>query len=405
MTSYFALSAGTLLAFAPVSTTATVHHASEAPAILAAIPFPTAMAVAVAQDAPSTPLNAPPTTTLLRWFNSGDLGRTQWSFHDVNSVGWAQAARAAAELCDIQGIGAGHFNGHQDLNKRTFGVQCSDAEVVWREASAQEIASSGWGFSDVNQVSWAQANRAAERLCAGANQGFAGGYFNGHQGSGNYGLFCYRGEAKWFDASDAELAATGWGFATPLLDDVQWAQAMRAATGFCQGKGFDGGFMNGHQVPNKYGVVCQKASAVVPAENPAPAPSAPGASDAVPAATRASRYGVTLRFTDDTCPFKDYRETRRAEITPFRQSGFFLPLHAFGTFFDGAVTLQGPANVAKTGGGLFYSGSVQVNLPVMPNEVPAEFTGIITSDLSQFNLRFEINGTCRISGVMEGRRL
>lgn len=214
-------------------------------------------AMAATQVAPSAPLDAPPATTLLRWFNRGDLGRTQWSFDDANNVGWAQAARAAAELCDIQGVGAGHFNGHQDLSKGTFGVQCSDAEVVWREASSQEISSSGWGFKDVNQVSWAQANRAAERLCASANQGFAGGHFNGHQGGGSYGLFCYRGAATWFDASDAELAATGWGFATPKLDDVQWAQAMRAATGFCQSKGFEGGFMNGHQAPNKYGVVCQ----------------------------------------------------------------------------------------------------------------------------------------------------
>jgi hypothetical protein len=210
----------------------------------------------------SPPVDAGPSTasaaTLLRWFNRGDLGRTKWAFEDANTVAWAQAARAAAELCGIHGIGAGHFSGHQDLGKGTFGVQCSDANVVWREASAQEISSSGWGFSDVNQVSWAQANRAAERLCAGANQGFAGGHFNGHQGGGNYGLFCYRGSSQWFDASDAELAATGFGFATPKLDDVQWAQAMRAATGFCQAKGFEGGFMNGHQAPNRYGVVCQK---------------------------------------------------------------------------------------------------------------------------------------------------
>jgi hypothetical protein len=195
---------------------------------------------------------------------------------------------------------------------------------------------------------------------------------------------------------------------------------MRAATGFCQGKGFDGGFMNGHQMPNKYGVVCQKATAIVPAAappeqplpatsdmstSPASAPGEPTAAETVPAATRAFRYGATLRFTDDTCPFKDYRETHRAEITPFRQSGFFLPLSEFGTFFKSAVTLQGSANVATTGGGLFYSGSVNVDLPLMPDQVPAQFTGTISSDLSQFNARFEVNGTCKISGVIEARRL
>jgi hypothetical protein len=117
---------------------------------------------------------------------------------------------------------------------------------------------SQWRFEDVNAVSWAQANRAAERYCATRNQGFAGGHFNGHMRDGQYGLFCYRDGAQWFDATDSELAATGFGFSTPNLDDVLWAQAARAAVGFCRNKGFSGGFMNGHQVPGRYGVVCQK---------------------------------------------------------------------------------------------------------------------------------------------------
>ena len=138
------------------------------------------------------------------------------------------------------------------------------------------------------------------------------------------GLFFTGKEAKWFDASDAELAATGWGFATPKLDDVQWAQAMRAATGFCQGKGFDGGFMNGHQLPKQ--VWCCLPESLgrcsgIKFSLRACRPSLP--SEPVPAATRASRYDATLRFTDDTCPFKDYRETRRAEITPFSNQDFF----------------------------------------------------------------------------------
>ena len=112
-----------------------------------------------------------------------------------------------------------------------------------------------------------------------------------------------------------------------------------------------------------------------------------------------------MRFTDDTCPFQDYRDTRTAEITPFRQSGFFLPLYAFGTFFDGAVTLEGSAKLATMGGSLFYSGPVQVNLPAMPNQVPAQFTGTISPDLSQLSARFDVNGTCKINGVLEGQRL
>lgn len=199
--------------------------------------------------------------TQLFWPTRQDIARTPWAFADLNAVGWAQASRAAAQLChSTPGFAAGHFNGHQDLGKGTYGLQCSGIGAIWRDVTAAEIAATQWSFTDVNRVTWAQANRAAERLCASANQGFAGGHLNGQQADGRYGLFCYRDGAKWFDATDAELAATGWGFPTPRLDDVAWAQAMRAATGFCQGKGFDGGFMNGHQAPNKYGVVCQKAS-------------------------------------------------------------------------------------------------------------------------------------------------
>ncbi|HEY5723766.1 MAG TPA: hypothetical protein VIT45_15750 [Allosphingosinicella sp.] len=171
---------------------------------------------------------------------------------------WAVAARTAAFECGKRGLPAGHFNGHHSADHEIVYLICSVSGAVWRDAAAAEIASTPWGFSDVNSVSWAQAGRAAEQLCARANQGFSGGQFNGHQLNGKYGLTCYGEGARWFDATDAELAATGFGFATPRLDDVPWAQAMRAATNFCVGKGFDGGFMNGHQAPGRYGVVCQK---------------------------------------------------------------------------------------------------------------------------------------------------
>lgn len=191
-----------------------------------------------------------------------ELARTVLSIADVNLLPWAHAARVSSKMCYNRGFSSGHFDGHQQLtaeiSDRTFGLQCSGIGTTWRDATMAEVAASGWGFTDINAVTWAQANRAAERLCATANQGFAGGHFNGQQDGDRVGLFCYKDGAQWFDASGAELAATGWGFATPKLDDVQWSQAMRAATGFCRGKGMSGGFMNGHQVPDKYGVVCQK---------------------------------------------------------------------------------------------------------------------------------------------------
>lgn len=175
---------------------------------------------------------------------------------DPSASAWAQAGRYAADQCSKLGFVGGHFSGHH--KDGDFGLICAREGAVWRDAQSSEIGATEWSFQDVNQVSWARANRAAERLCAQANQGYAGGHFNGHTLGGKYGLYCYAGPAQWFDASDAELAATGFGFATPKLDDVPWQQAMRAATGFCIGKGFSGGFMNGHQAPNRYGVVCQK---------------------------------------------------------------------------------------------------------------------------------------------------
>jgi hypothetical protein len=139
---------------------------------------------------------------------------------------WSEASRVAAKLCGTRGFAAGHFNGHQD-GAGTLEVLCSGQGAVWRDAATHEIGATGFAFVDVNQVSWAQANRAATHLCAAANQGFAGGHFNGQQLNGNYGLFCYRDGAQWFDATAAELAAAGWSSASPELDDVPWAHASR----------------------------------------------------------------------------------------------------------------------------------------------------------------------------------
>lgn len=170
-------------------------------------------------------------------------------------AGWAEASRVAVQQCTQREMPAGHFNGHMSHD---IYILCSTGGVTWRDATDAEIAMTPWYFEKVDSVNWAQANRAAEHLCAKAKRGFAGGHFNGHQVGSKYGLFCYGEGAKWFDATGAELAATGFGFATPRLDDVKWDQAMRAATNFCVGKGFDGGFMNGHQAPDRYGIVCQR---------------------------------------------------------------------------------------------------------------------------------------------------
>ena len=191
---------------------------------------------------------------------SDEVSGTKWNTSDVNAAHWAQAARAAAAMCFNRGFAGGHFDGHQGplppIPGNGYGLQCSGGDTQWFDVTTADMDRQ-WRFGgDINTVNWAQAGRTAERICA--TKGFVGGQFNGHQRNGRYGIFCYRGGAQWFDATDPELAATGWGFPTPRLDDNLWAQAARAATGFCRGKGFSGGFMNGHQVPGHYGVVCQK---------------------------------------------------------------------------------------------------------------------------------------------------
>lgn len=193
------------------------------------------------------------------WVLAGEIQGTRWGFTDVNQVNWAQAARSAAAMCYNRTFSAGHFDGHQNLALGGYGIQCSGRGVFWSDVTVADIASTGWGFTDINTVSWTRANRAAERLCAGFGQNFAGGQFNGHQVNGNYGLYCYRDGARWFDATTAEIAATGWGWASGDMDTEPWAQGARAATGFCRGKGYSGGFMNGQidRGAGLYGVVCQ----------------------------------------------------------------------------------------------------------------------------------------------------
>lgn len=177
---------------------------------------------------------------------------------DMNIRGWAITARAANEMCFNRGFVSGHMTGHQPNGK--FGLACSTRGAVWKDAIMADIANSAAPFTDVNATGWAQARRAASNICGKEQKGYVGGHFNGHQLWGQFGLekaglVCYQAPAEWFDATVAEIAATGWPVGD--LNAVGWAQAARAATDFCKKKNFVAGFMTGHQVPGKYGVVCQ----------------------------------------------------------------------------------------------------------------------------------------------------
>jgi hypothetical protein len=47
-----------------------------------------------------------------------ELAKSQWAFTDINTVGWAQAARAATEICVARGFAGGFFTGHQVPGRR-----------------------------------------------------------------------------------------------------------------------------------------------------------------------------------------------------------------------------------------------------------------------------------------------
>jgi hypothetical protein len=177
---------------------------------------------------------------------------------DMNVRSWQITARAANDMCFNRGFVGGHMTGHQLPGK--YGVACAGTGAIWRDAITADVVATSSRFTDLETTPWAQARRAANDTCV--KDGFVGGHFNGFQGAGfqglpgKYGLICYGSPAIFIDATTREIEATGF----PLgdLNQVAWAQAARAATNFCNSKGFPAGFMTGHQVPGKYGVVCQR---------------------------------------------------------------------------------------------------------------------------------------------------
>jgi predicted RNA-binding protein with TRAM domain len=121
------------------------------------------------------------------------------------------------------------------------------------DATDGQLADTGWPVGDTNTVGWAQAGRAGHGFCQG--RGFVSGFLDGHQSGNLKGVVCVGTEAaQRFDATDGQLADTGW----PVGDTntVRWAQAGRAGHGFCQSRGFVSGRLDGHQSGNLKGVIC-----------------------------------------------------------------------------------------------------------------------------------------------------
>ena len=110
---------------------------------------------------------------------------------------------------------------------------------------------SSWLFDDPDHALYAQASRAATGFCD--DKGFNGGRFTGHYIGERDGVLCTPTTAAFFDATDAEIDATGWGFAD--INTAPWASGA-AATGFCSARGYVGGFATGHQLSSLRGMVC-----------------------------------------------------------------------------------------------------------------------------------------------------
>ena len=133
------------------------------------------------------------------------------------------------------------------------GASPAAAASRWFDATTGQLADTGWPVGDTDSTVWAQAGRAAQGFCG--ERGFVGGFLNGHQFAIRRGVICVEAnDAQSFDATTGQLADTGWPVGD--TDSTLWAQAGRAAQGFCGERGFAGGFLNGHQLANRRGVIC-----------------------------------------------------------------------------------------------------------------------------------------------------
>jgi hypothetical protein len=121
-------------------------------------------------------------------------GATHWGFTDVNAVGWAQASRAADEICrkDHPGSVGGQLNGNQ--NGQIVGLACYGPSAQWIDLPKSELRTVGTPIDDQNVVAWAYAARAANEACR--RRSLVGGRFNGWQSSTTLGLVCYFNAAE-----------------------------------------------------------------------------------------------------------------------------------------------------------------------------------------------------------------
>jgi Trypsin len=174
---------------------------------------------------------------------------------DVNATSWTAMARVSTKLCKNRMFIGGHANGHQYQSKH--GATCSsDRGGIAIEARYDMV--SPYGLYDLDQTEWAEAELVALNVCRQL-AGSGSGYWSGFSERGNsYGLICLQpGTFQNFTATWAQLNATGWRVDGTL--QTPYAQALRAAHGFCTARGFATGYLRGTQTRDTYGVTCQRA--------------------------------------------------------------------------------------------------------------------------------------------------
>jgi hypothetical protein len=88
-----------------------------------------------------------------------------------------------------------------------------------------------------------------------ASLNYLGGALNGWQSASTKGSVCYGAGAQWFDTTQAQRNTSAWSFSD--VNTVGWAQASRVASDLCVQRGFLGGQFTGHQTgTGLMGLVC-----------------------------------------------------------------------------------------------------------------------------------------------------
>ena len=175
-----------------------------------------------------------------QWFDAtpAQLTASGEAFTDINAVGWAQAGRAADNLCRAMSPGSpgGRLTGFTakapgDPNQRT-GVFCLNGTGgQWSDALAPDLSATGESIGDLNGTNWASAARAADGWCIG--QGWPnGGFLNGQQLDQKRGTVCVgprtSDPSNHFDTSVVAYAPTTL-YAIANNNDLLWYQNANAS--------------------------------------------------------------------------------------------------------------------------------------------------------------------------------